>query len=283
MNTKYLLTIPLLTLFLITAIITNAVSASQIGANQIVGSYKGSNWAGIVYSDYWSGILSGSYNPIISVFETIYLENLTIHYMQNPLNAPNNVGIWVALSPCPVTQTGSSNISNTLLQAGYGIIVYENNSVEIQWFVQGFNKNNFIINYSGFIPTGNFAELYVSLENLENGTALAQFYAFYNVNNQIVLGWQHAQYVSWPFSNQNAQFAYTILESPRRIALNAYGFPVLFYTEIPVLNGGLIKIGFIYQVTYYTISGPRYYQYIGPGSGSQSGTDIQADLFTLPI
>ncbi|WP_409366426.1 MULTISPECIES: hypothetical protein [Archaea] len=267
MKYKYLLGILLLTSFLILVPTTNAVTASQIGANQIVLQADSHNWAGVIYSDYWSGIGSG-YNPIIEASETIHL-NLSISYIQNNLNQPDDIGIWVGLSPYSVTYTGSSNYNNTFLQAGYNIFA-TSSAVGIEWFIQGYNDGKFIYSdyYTNNVPTynGEYPSVVdVFLQNLGNGTAVATFFAHYP-NGQ---NWQNEVYVPWNFSNKNALSAYSIVESPGGSN---------FYYEIPGLYGGMIQFGFVYQTTniFHQIN-----QYEGPGSGSESGTDIQAVTLTL--
>jgi hypothetical protein len=65
-----------------------------------------------------------------------------------------------------------------LYQAEYGIVVTSQGRA-IQYFVMTYVNGQNIYKYEEFVPAGHPTYLTVFLENLENGTALAQFFVYY--------------------------------------------------------------------------------------------------------
>lgn len=244
------------------AMMTSAISASQLGATSILGSSDSANWAGVLYSVEWKSWFTNYWAPISYVSEDIYVGNLSVGYAG--YTNPNVVGIWVGLSPCKMgTGTDSnspSQVSQNFIQAGYGIFVNSQNEVSIQYFVQTWVNGQIVYNNAEYVPAGRPTYLYVYLQDFNNGTAMAQFNVYYANGSY----WSTRIYTSWPWSEQEAGTAMTIVEAPTT--------PLGYYAEIPYLDGGMIQFDFGYSYNGNLYAGPGY---------APSGTTMWAYVYNL--
>jgi hypothetical protein len=258
---KYLLVIgvPLFLLSLI-SLNTLALTASQIGASQIVNTYGSSDWAGVAYSVEWKSWFTNYWAVIPWASETIYIGNLTLGYIPYSGQCPDVIGIWVGLSPAQIGYgTGSSSglEQNNFIQAGYGIFVTSQGRA-IQYFVMTYVNGQNVYTYEEFVPAGHPTYLNVFLENLENGTALAQFFVYYANGTY----WTTKIYTSIPWQTTAAM---SMVEAPT--------FANGITAELPSVHGGMIHFSFAYV-------GSDGNEHIGPSNSNTAGT-IYADVYNL--
>ena len=171
------------------------------------------------------------------------------------------MAIWVALSPAQIGYgygASSGEEGSSFVQAGYSIGITSSHQVFVQYFVFTFDNGQELNAYETYVPGGEVTHLGVFLRNLENGTALAQFWVIYSNGSM----WTKAIYVSIPWTLTYS--AMSIVEAPQ----SSSGFNY----ELPYLSGGMINFGFAYV-------GENGYQQIGP-STNPSGT-IYADVYQL--
>ncbi|ARM77158.1 hypothetical protein B6F84_10365 [Acidianus manzaensis] len=258
---KYLLIGISLFILSLVSLNTFAVTANQLGASTILCTYNGVNWAGVAYSDEWSadfGFLR-VWGVVPWATDSIYVGNLSLAYAG--FTNPNVIGIWVGLSPAKIgtgLSATTSEVKTTFVQAGYDLFIYSNGLLKVQYFVEVFN-NKLCHSVEAIVPFGPFTYLDVFLENFFNGTALAQFYAFYENGSY----WTKSVYVSIPFTDTAS--AMSIVEAPLS--------PCGYLSELPYIRGGMIHFMFDYV-------GPNGSQYVGPGNIA-SGTTMYAVVFNL--
>jgi len=256
-----LLTLSLALIILATP--TGAITASQLGASQIVNTYNSDNWAGVAYSVEWKSWFTNYWGSIMWASESIYTGNLTLGY----LNFPNylyteDIGIWVALSPAKIgygTDSSSGSEQSNFVQAGYNICD-DGSHITVWYFLMTLVNGQFTYIYEKPIPAGAVTHLNVFLENLGNGTALANFYVFYANGTY----WTATIYTSIPWTNTGA--AMSIVEAP---SFSTSGGP---YYELPYVSGGMINFAFSYI-------GSDGNEHIGP-SNNPAGT-MYADVYNL--
>ena len=187
--------------------------------------------------------------------EQIYIENLSVGYAG--ITDPNVVGIWVALSPYNLGYgIGASSLSTVIanfLQAGYNLIISKSGK-SLQYFVQGFDNSNQFVDIEKSVPGGYIENVYVYLQSLDNGTALAQFYVFYTNGNS----WSNSVYVNWPWSINN-KAAYTVMSIVESVQNIETGDKY----ELPYISGGMIHFTFAYSVNNNYYTGPGQ---IAPGT-----------------
>ena len=117
-----------------------------------------------------------------------------------------------------------------------------------------------IYTYENFIAAGYPTYLNVFLENLENGTALAQFYVYYANGTY----WTKEIYTSIPWTKTG--LAMSIVEAP---SFSTSGLTV----ELPYVSGGMTYFAFAYV-------GSDGNEHIGPSNSNTAGT-IYADVYNL--
>jgi hypothetical protein len=258
---KYLLVIGVpLSLLSLISLNTLALTASQIGASQIVNNFSGNDWAGAAYSVEWKSWFTNYWAVIPWASETIYIGNLTLGYIPYSGQCPDVIGIWVGLSPAKIGYgTGSSSglEQNNFIQAGYGILVTSQGRA-IQYFIITYVNGQNIYKYEEFALTGYPTYLTVFLENLENGTALAQFFVYYANGTY----WTTKIYTSIPWQTSTAM---SIVEAPT--------FAKGITAELPFVHGGMIHFSFAYV-------GSDGNEHIGPSNSNTAGT-IYADVYNL--
>ena len=254
-----LLTLSLALLMLATP--TGAITASQLGASQIVNTTSSNNWAGVAYSVEWRSWFTNYWGSIMWASESIYFKNLTLGYISYPNYIyTEDIGIWVALSPAKIgygTDSSSSSEENNFIQAGFDIDV--GSYVSINYFVTTIANGQLIYNNENYVPAGNPTYLDMFLENLGNGTALANFYVFYANGTY----WTITIYTSIPWTNTGS--AMSIVEAPSFSTSGPYA-------ELPYVSGGMIHFTFSYI-------GSDGNEHIGP-SNNPVGT-MYADVYVL--
>jgi len=173
------------------------------------------------------------------------------------------VGIWVGLSPAKIGYdygASSGQEQSSFVQAGYGIGVTSNGVTYIQYFIMTFNNGNMLNAYENYIPVGGaVTRLDVFLSNLENGTAVAQFFVLYANGTT----WTTKVYESIPWTQTGS--AMSIVEAPLYLSKGVT-------YELPYLSGGMINFNFEYI-------GQDGNEHVGP-STNPSGT-IYADVYQL--
>ncbi|WP_016732518.1 hypothetical protein [Saccharolobus islandicus] len=260
---KYLLMGVSLFLLSLISLNASALTASQIGSSTILNTISSDNWAGVAYSVEWKTLFTNYWGTIRWASESIYTGNLSIQYTSYPNYLyPDVISIWVGLSPAKIgTGTGSSSTSeeNNFIQAGYDICV-TGSYKSVLYFVMTVVNGQFIYAYEKPIPSGVPTHLNVFLENLANGTALANFYVFYANGTY----WTTTIYTSMPWINTGA--AMSIVEAPASSPSGG------FYYELPYLSGGMINFAFSYV-------GSDGNEHIGP-SNNPVGT-MYADVYNL--
>jgi hypothetical protein len=117
-----------------------------------------------------------------------------------------------------------------------------------------------IYTYENFIAAGYPTYLNVFLENLENGTALAQFYVYYANGTQ----WTKEIYTSIPWTKTGS--AMSIVEGP---SFSSSGHTA----ELPYVSGGIIHFAFAYV-------GSDGSEHLGPSNSNTAGT-IYADVYNF--
>ena len=246
---------------LILATPTGAITASQIGASQIVNTYNSENWAGVAYSVEWKSGFTNYWGPILWASESIYVGNLTLDYISYPNYIyTEDIGIWVGLSPAKIGYgTGSSSGSEqtNFIQAGFDINV--GSYVSINYFVTTLVNGQLIYNNESYVPAGKVTYLDVFLNNLGNGTALAQLYVFYANGTY----WTKEIYTSIPWTKTGS--AMSIVEAP---SFSTSG-PI---AELPYVSGGMIHFTFAYV-------GSDGNEHIGPSNNPVG--NMYADVYIL--
>jgi len=259
---KYLVMVVSLFLLALISLNTSAITASQIGANQIENSYNTPNWAGVAYSVEWRSWVTNYWGPVLSASDYIYVGNITLAYVSPPgYSYPDEVAIWVGLSPAKIgygAGASSGEEETSFVQAGYIIGVAPSGNF-IQYFVFTFNNGQELNYYEQNIPAGTVTRLDVSLSNLENGTAMAQFFVLYSNGAT----WTTKVYESIPWTLTGS--AMSIVEAPLSTSSG-------FYYELPYLSGGMINFNFAYI-------GEDGNEHTGP-STNPSGT-IYADVYQI--
>ena len=172
------------------------------------------------------------------------------------------MGIWVALSPEKIGYgycASSGQEQYSFVQAGYNIFVTPSNSFYLEYFVTTINNKHTVNNYDANVPgEGTITRLDVTVSNLENGTAMAQFFVAFSDGST----WSTTVYVSIPGTLTGS--AMSIVEAPQT--------PNGHYYELPLINGGMINFNFEYI-------GEDGNEHIGP-STNPSGT-IYADVYQI--
>ena len=261
---KYLVMVVSLFLLYLISLNTSAITASQLGANQIVNTYNTPDWAGVAYSvKWWTDGIFNHWGPVLSASDYIYTGNLSLWYVSQPgYNYPDEVAIWVGLSPAKIGYdygASSGEEETSFVQAGYIIGITSSDSYYILYFVFTIDNGNILNDYETYVPAvAGVTHLDVSLTNLENGTAVAQFFVVYSNGAT----WTTKVYESIPWTQTGA--AMSIVEAPE----SSSGFRY----ELPYLSGGMINFAFTYI-------GEDGNEHVGP-STNPSGT-IYADVYQL--
>lgn len=252
--TKKYISLIILTVLLLPLIspLSFAVSAHQLGASKIYGWGCSANWAGVFYSDEyppcfyfpWCKVFA-HWSPILFTMEKIYVENLTLRYAG--VTDPNEVGIWIALSPCKMGTFGDSisDIISNFVQAGYGIFVYPNNTIKIQYFAQIYKNGQLYGSCEGFVPPrGDYKSLNIFM-SLFCGKSVCILLLVCYTNGKY---WSISLQADWLWNN-TAYTTMSIIEAPET--------PCGYFLELPIICGGMICYSFIYK--YYnnnTFPGP---------------------------
>ncbi len=254
-----LLTLSLALLILVTP--TGAITASQIGASQIVNTYNSDNWAGVAYSVEWKSWFTNYWGSIMWASESIYIKNLTLDYISYPNYLyTEDMGIWVGLSPAQIgygTDASSGSEQTNFIQAGF--IINVGSYISINYFVTTFVNGQLTYNNENYVPAGKVTYLDVFLENLGNGTALANFYVFYANGTY----WTTTIYTSIPWTNTGS--AMSIVEAPSFSTSGPYA-------ELPYVSGWMINFAFSYV-------GSDGNEHIGPSNNPVG--NMYADVYTL--
>jgi hypothetical protein len=263
---KYLIIGVSLFLLALISLNTSAITASQIGANQIVNTINNStDWAGVAYSvEWWTDGIFNHWGPVLSASDYIYTGNLSLAYVSQPgYNYPDEVAIWVGLSPAKIGYdygASSGEEETSFVQAGYIIGITSSDSYYILYFVFTIDNGNILNDYETYVPAvAGVTHLDVSLTNLENGTAVAQFFVVYSNGAT----WTTKVYESIPWTQTGA--AMSIVEAPLYLSKGVN-------YELPYLSGGMINFNFEYI-------GQDGNEHVGP-STNPSGT-IYADVYQL--